>query len=67
MNVLVAALLCALAGTAVAQDIPPGYAGQGGVALQDIGPAIYADHYGHGFTRGDGMGRGPALQVAWSR
>ncbi|XKZ34432.1 hypothetical protein ABFU52_18635 [Xanthomonas campestris pv. campestris] len=49
MNVLIAALLCALAGTAVAQDIPPGYAGQGGMTLQEIDPAIYAYHYDHGF------------------
>lgn len=67
MNVLIAALLCALAGTAVAQDIPPGYAGQGGMTLQDIDPAIYAYHYDHGFTGEDAMGWDPALQFAWSR
>ncbi|WP_225042749.1 hypothetical protein [Xanthomonas campestris] len=67
MNVLIAALLCALAGTAVAQDIPPGYAGQGGMTLQEIDPAIYAYHYDHGFTGEDAMGWDPALQFAWSR
>ncbi|WP_115572429.1 hypothetical protein [Xanthomonas campestris] len=67
MNVLIAALLCALAGTAVAQDIPPGYAGQGGMTLQEIDPGIYAYHYDHGFTGEDAMGWDPALQFAWSR
>lgn len=51
----------------MAGDLPPGYAGVGGMALQDIDPAIYAYHYDHRFVGDDAMGRDPALQFAWSR
>ncbi|WP_349656055.1 hypothetical protein [Xanthomonas sp. 10-10] len=67
MKTCIAAVLLALPGLAVAQDLPPGYAGQGGMTLQEIDPAIYAYHYDHGFVGEDAMGWDPALQFAWSR
>ncbi|QJD68926.1 hypothetical protein HG421_15250 [Xanthomonas campestris pv. badrii] len=67
MKTCIAAVLLALPGLAVAQDVPPGYAGQGGMTLQEIDPAIYAYHYDHGFVGEDAMGWDPALQFTWSR
>ncbi|MFO3705582.1 hypothetical protein ACI6Q5_11460 [Xanthomonas codiaei] len=67
MKTYIAAVLLALPGLVVAQDVPPGYAGQGGMTLQEIDPAIYAYHYDHGFVGEDAMGWDPALQFAWSR
>ncbi|MCC4586064.1 hypothetical protein LL962_02845 [Xanthomonas sp. NCPPB 1067] len=67
MKVCIAAVLFAVAGAAMAQGIPPGYAGEGGMTLQEIDPAIYAYHYDHGFVGEDAMGWDPALQFAWSR
>ncbi|WP_167455847.1 hypothetical protein [Xanthomonas dyei] len=67
MKTCIAAVLLALPGFAVAQDLPPGYAGEGGMTLQEIDPAIYAYHYDHGFVGEDAMGWDPALQFAWSR
>ncbi|MCC4604090.1 hypothetical protein [Xanthomonas campestris] len=67
MKTYIAAVLLALPGLVVAQDVPPGYAGQGGMTLQEIDPAIYAYHYDHGFVSEDAMGWDPALQFAWSR
>ncbi|WP_031424966.1 hypothetical protein [Xanthomonas euvesicatoria] len=67
MKTCIAAVLLALPGLAVAQDVPLGYAGQGGMTLQEIDPAIYAYHYDHGFVGEDAMGWDPTLQFAWSR
>ncbi|MBB3826517.1 hypothetical protein [Xanthomonas arboricola] len=67
MKTCIAAVLLALPGLAVAQDLPLGYAGQGGMTLQEIDPTIYAYHYDHGFVGEDAMGWDPALQFAWSR
>ncbi|AKN94579.1 hypothetical protein ACU10_17655 [Xanthomonas oryzae pv. oryzicola] len=67
MKTCIAAVLLALPGLAVAQDVPLGYAGQGGMTLQEIDPAIYAYHYDHGFVGEDALGWDPALQFAWSR
>ncbi|WP_115513936.1 MULTISPECIES: hypothetical protein [Xanthomonas] len=67
MKTCIAAVLLALPGLAIAQDLPPGYAGEGGMTLQEIDPAIYAYHYDHGFVGEDAMGWDPALQFAWSR
>ncbi|MBB4132456.1 hypothetical protein [Xanthomonas sp. 3075] len=67
MKTYIAAVLLALPGLAIAQDLPPGYAGEGGMTLQEIDPAIYAYHYDHGFVGEDAMGWDPALQFAWSR
>ncbi|MEA5122772.1 hypothetical protein [Xanthomonas floridensis] len=67
MKTCIAAVLLALPGLAVAQDVPPGYSGQGGMTLQEIDPAIYAYHYDHGFVGEDAMGWDPALQFTWSR
>ncbi|MCL1551976.1 hypothetical protein [Xanthomonas nasturtii] len=67
MKTCIAAVLLALPGLAVAQDLPLGYAGQGGMTLQEIDPAIYAYHYDHGFVGEDALGWDPALQFAWSR
>ncbi len=67
MKTCIAAVLLALHGLAVAQDVPLGYAGQGAMTLQEIDPAIYAYHYDHGFVREDALGWDPALQFAWSR
>lgn len=67
MKTCIATVLLALSGLAVAQDLPPGYAGEGGMTLQEIDPAIYAYHYDHGFVGEDAMGWDPALQFVWSR
>ncbi|MCC4620820.1 hypothetical protein LL965_12255 [Xanthomonas cassavae CFBP 4642] len=67
MKTCIAAVLLALPGLAVAQDVPPGYAGQGGMTLQEIDPVTYAYHYDHGFVGEDAMGWDPALQFTWSR
>ncbi|QHG88423.1 MULTISPECIES: hypothetical protein [Xanthomonas] len=67
MRICILAGLLAAAGVATAQGIPPGYAGQGGMTLHEIDPAIYAYHYDHGFVGEDAMGQDPALQFAWSR
>ncbi|RBF01443.1 hypothetical protein BRM94_17905 [Xanthomonas oryzae pv. oryzae] len=67
MKTCIAAVLLALPGLAVAQDVPLGYAVQGGMTLQEIDPAIYAYHYDHGFVGEDALGWDPALQFAWSR
>ncbi|CAD0352250.1 hypothetical protein [Xanthomonas hortorum] len=67
MKALIAVAISALSGVAMAGDVPPGYAGVGGMTLQEIDPAIYAYHYDHGFVGEDAMGWDPALQFAWSR
>ncbi|MEG8142941.1 hypothetical protein G3N68_05115 [Xanthomonas hortorum pv. gardneri] len=67
MKALIAVAISALSGIAMAGDVPPGYAGVGGMTLQDIDPAIYVYHYDHGFVGEDAMGWDPALQFAWSR
>lgn len=67
MKAFIAVAISVLSGAAMASDVPPGYAGVGGMTLQDIDPAIYAYHYDHGFVGEDAMGWDPALQFAWSR
>ncbi|PPV04905.1 hypothetical protein XBLMG947_3877 [Xanthomonas bromi] len=67
MKTHIAAVLLALPGLAVAQGLPLGHAGRGGMMLQEIDPAINAYHYDHGFVGEDAMGWDPVLQFAWSR
>lgn len=67
MKTYIAVVLLALPVLAVAQGLPLGYAGHGGMTLREIDPAIYAYHYDHGFVGADAMGWDPALQFAWSR
>ncbi|KQQ78666.1 hypothetical protein ASF73_03870 [Xanthomonas sp. Leaf131] len=67
MKAVLAVVISALSGVAMAGDLPLGYAGVGGMTLQEIDPAIYAYHYDHGFVGEDAMGWDPALQFAWSR
>ncbi|WP_301182409.1 hypothetical protein [Xanthomonas arboricola] len=42
MKAFIAVAISPPSGVAMAGDVPPGYAGMGGMTLRDIAPAIYA-------------------------